>query len=1434
MSQTAYYGNITTSASTWDASKLEGKYIYPVYYGEDKNTWNISSGNVYKVDWHHISDNDSWKADFLDGKNIYPITINNGWINLQTKVKAGDTYLPTTYTYDENEYVYYIMCAEEPSVTYCEQSNLTSGWTLLTASDLNEAHAIVPTIYLETKVTNNSDYQDSGNKEYNGNSYTYYACSNSELTVGQAYALSEDIKVILSSEIGTYINTAKTIVINGGAVTGGSDYTEPTLIDETHVSYVTTTEAKSYGARIVVGDASMELMTQADVNNYIIKGTTRYQCWSDDLWRTTAVNDTKEKLAHEQYYDLSDGDKLYVSGDKNYADIEDNETFFAANPSYLHTDTDTQTLTFTEILANAVAGGAYTDVVFEKDGADVVITPAISQAVLYQNKAQNPTVKTLDLGETTITTLADAFVGKDQYNNAIAQTVLTTLVLPSGNQSVVGTNDLKFTSLNALTTLDVSKANLSDDDAKKIHGYQDHNATVNIIEKDGYTVDQLVSRYGTDCNGKAGIYSRITTGSTTETDAYIYANTAKISDYMSGTSNVVVGGTVNITSGFLAEAEKCEGILNLVTAKMNGVETNAFADFTNTTIKRVILPDNTEISTLAKKATGAPIYQTFFTPGYTVNVAKANKVEIYTHAGALGEIKDAHYYSADINGATRQSYFGTINASDIAWLNGVNTRELDMTQVTHASESELTAIKAALHEFNNDNIVYVALPDLGALPVEPLYTDLRNNCENVKAVGQFDAATGGMNYYGVEPGCANVITDMLSDLTCNDQGTKNIKITRIKMSGVLNYKDIYGGGQTSACNATGHFWEEGDGAKDSSGALDGAQAVYADFSDAVFGEYTGEGFVEHSKDMTFAKAGAVYANCQELLLPTSSLMTTIPESCFENMQHMKSLAIPNVYKYIETNAFYLFGNQNEENMRIYTINVDANGDVVETIDNGSMTVTLPASLERIATCTFHMTWHPTDVFSLKAEAPICEKDAFDGPAYWGNNGFTNEYPITRESYYNQGAAIAILHFPNADSEAQKKKYTDLTRHYSLRGDLNTTDENGDVYLWPTQMEYGHSYLAASIGRLYGDTEYLGDGNNIYVGETEYKQTGLVPEAERTFGTDNDVNYIGWHQFVFTATTYTNQSNWDFSQFSDNYWWTICVPFDMTKKDVEEVFGSASDNTDDRGTWVCDFTGVKRVLNSEKTALKITLLFGTDNVAGADDDDVVIKAHRSYMIKPARSTGSKTPENMAGIYAFTTKADASTVGYKPIPTTVTALDGDSRICKYTYEETKEEVYYDYSFVGNYEPNKYVPMYSYFLGWDNSKNNVAFFREMAEGTASDKWNTFTSIIVPVHKQTTISHIENNMIVANEEINYDCQNDDYVILDNGNKVKAVNPIYELGYTNDDNEVTSIDDVHGIIPEYMKAGNVYNVNGQLVGNCVVGLSKGIYIRNGKKIIIK
>jgi hypothetical protein len=61
----------------------------------------------------------------------------------------------------------------------------------------------------------------------------------------------------------------------------------------------------------------------------------------------------------------------------------------------------------------------------------------------------------------------------------------------------------------------------------------------------------------------------------------------------------------------------------------------------------------------------------------------------------------------------------------------------------------------------------------------------------------------------------------------------------------------------------------------------------------------------------------------------------------------------------------------------------------------------------------------------------------------------------------------------------------------------------------------------------------------------------------------------------------------------------------------------------------------------------------------------------------------------------------------------------------------------------------------------------------------------------------------------------------------------IIELG--EDGNEVTAIRNLDGedILPVNAN-GKVYNLSGQHVGNSLNGLSKGMYIVNGKKVVVK
>lgn len=107
-------------------------------------------------------------------------------------------------------------------------------------------------------------------------------------------------------------------------------------------------------------------------------------------------------------------------------------------------------------------------------------------------------------------------------------------------------------------------------------------------------------------------------------------------------------------------------------------------------------------------------------------------------------------------------------------------------------------------------------------------------------------------------------------------------------------------------------------------------------------------------------------------------------------------------------------------------------------------------------------------------------------------------------------------------------------------------------------------------------------------------------------------------------------------------------------------------------------------------------------------------------------------------------------------------------------------------------------------------------------------FASVIFANNKQTVkIDGVISDKTVT--EITFDGDNVTLSYADNSSETKDMS-LVSLSFSYD--STTGIN----MIEEVKKSlqGKVFNLNGQLVGNSLEGLSKGIYIVNGKKVIIK
>ena len=555
-----------------------------------------------------------------------------------------------------------------------------------------------------------------------------------------------------------------------------------------------------------------------------------------------------------------------------------------------------------------------------------------------------------------------------------------------------------------------------------------------------------------------------------------------------------------------------------------------------------------------------------------------------------------------------------------------------------------------------------------------------------------------------------------------------------------------------------------------------------DMKGASIDKITVEGSEWYASSHTFMPNGNTRISCKKFVFPHTNdgIVPDYFSACFQRTNsQLETVIIPNGYKSIGKKAF------NNTTIKHITLpnSLESIGEEAFVECHNLKTIAFPAGLKTIGDKAFNNT-KLMDVYFLGKEAPIVGNDAFDAGTYKGNGGFaptnysdTNPIGDTkngyaeRRNYINGANTFGLLHLRADLTNEQRAKYTDITRDYRVE----KIDENnpnsfykafydlyyGKMKIWPGRVSYEKTFDDAVAGKLWNGT-------------TTY---------------DKD-KYMGLHKFTITVSNVYNDDTekWKFGK-KGQQWWTICVPFNMTKAQVTAVFGA--------NTEVCKMNEVVR--NKEKR--RITLKFKDDQYKNAASDDaIVIKAHEAYMIFP---TASPT-------------LDLTFEGYQleegsPIPTIISATEEGS---------VTENGGYTYRFIGNYlstwnanENNGvgkpiYMPQYTYFLGAKGGKH-VFFYQTGTTG----KWNPFSATVQVFKGQTNFGI------------------DDSFVTESGAKTASF-----FG-TEDDSHTTGIEDVT------IEAGNnpatsvVYTLDGRIAGRgqqALNGLKSGIYIVNGKKIVVR
>ena len=506
-----------------------------------------------------------------------------------------------------------------------------------------------------------------------------------------------------------------------------------------------------------------------------------------------------------------------------------------------------------------------------------------------------------------------------------------------------------------------------------------------------------------------------------------------------------------------------------------------------------------------------------------------------------------------------------------------------------------------------------------------------------------------------------------------------------------------------------------------------------------------------------------------------------------------------------------------------------------------------------------------------------ECTAFPSNTLMGNNGFnpssnsqaggtadnTSAGYANRENYYN-GAYMIILHYPNSiTSTDDLKTYFDTTRKYETKvsddgtysatatikvGNETTTLSGynvnaatdvtvgykdtyvGDSYIWPSQSQWMRSYITAVNGVEWdGVTTYrteLTEDEKKVLEEAGYKVGATYTEnnEEKTYTEDDlkRIAHLGTRMFVLANDDSRNSDQYPIN-IKGGKWWTLCVPFNMTKAQVEDVFG--------KGTNVCLFNKVDRTISPSGN--KIHLYFTIDvcqfhkctakdastgrwdyntisNNTAPGDDDIVIYAHESYMIRPANT------DEDAKFVVDLNKFDIVTGN--PEPTVVTSQT--------TIVTQDDEEGMDYRFIGNYigsdnssstaAQTVNIPQYSYVYASkkgdvDNDGNKIYKFWFITDGNM--KWSANKSVV-----QTT-------------DRDGGKEDNDNFFGGNPSGAKQASTFGAI----EDNGTTSAGEMVIITGERADAP-VYSLNGTLVSRngSTSRLAKGIYIQNGKKFIVK
>ena len=276
---------------------------------------------------------------------------------------------------------------------------------------------------------------------------------------------------------------------------------------------------------------------------------------------------------------------------------------------------------------------------------------------------------------------------------------------------------------------------------------------------------------------------------------------------------------------------------------------------------------------------------------------------------------------------------------------------------------------------------------------------------------------------------------------------------------------------------------------------------------------------------------------------------------------------------------------------------------------------------------------------------------------------------------------------------------------------------------------------------------------------------------------------------------------------------MCFPFNLTANQIRTAYGA--------GTEVCEFLGVWNT-NEKDAEGKNILSFQYKSILNTDDyaslheeeDDknsrvgspIITYANRSYMIHPA---SKKEDDNTTVWYRIIPGISKDKqVGHPEniIPTRPT-FDTDIKEME-ALADGGYELIQGFEFIGNYDETKKLPADSYYFAYrDHSDGSRSLILNHLTRNSKNAWTPMTALVRPYTEEVSMANFAKKLS------------------------------FGFDITVNKNETTGIQEIDNYQASNKKGTDsqkVYNLNGQIVGTSLNGLSQGIYVINGKKHIVK